>query len=203
MKQPRLLHLLRHSGRYFFCASLLALPLIEIGCSRSPQQQDQTGEKNPQAKAIWTCSMHPQVQEDHPGTCPICGMALVPIHSHAEMQASTPALTSPPVTTMSVAANPLPPPEMSASAEAVIHLDEARSSVASIQTTAVENRMVQRKIDLFGEIAYISASHLAFTWYFGGRIQTVLIDYNTTEVSAGLPIMIVYSEDAIADQRAY
>ncbi len=26
---------------------------------------------------IWTCPMHPQVRQDHPGQCPICGMNLV------------------------------------------------------------------------------------------------------------------------------
>lgn len=28
---------------------------------------------------LWTCSMHPQVIQDHPGLCPICHMALVPL----------------------------------------------------------------------------------------------------------------------------
>ena len=28
--------------------------------------------------AIWTCPMHPEVRQDHPGACPICGMALEP-----------------------------------------------------------------------------------------------------------------------------
>jgi Cu+-exporting ATPase len=27
---------------------------------------------------IWTCPMHPEVRQDHPGVCPICGMALEP-----------------------------------------------------------------------------------------------------------------------------
>lgn len=26
----------------------------------------------------WTCPMHPEVRQDHPGACPICGMALEP-----------------------------------------------------------------------------------------------------------------------------
>ena len=30
------------------------------------------------AGTIWTCPMHPQVRQDHPGPCPICGMALEP-----------------------------------------------------------------------------------------------------------------------------
>ena len=28
--------------------------------------------------AIWTCPMHPEIRQDHPGACPICGMGLEP-----------------------------------------------------------------------------------------------------------------------------
>jgi Cu+-exporting ATPase len=37
-------------------------------------------ERNPtprtSEKTVYTCPMHPQIQQDHPGDCPICGMAL-------------------------------------------------------------------------------------------------------------------------------
>lgn len=36
-------------------------------------------EKQGQGAIKYTCPMHPQVVEDQPGTCPICGMDLVPI----------------------------------------------------------------------------------------------------------------------------
>lgn len=29
---------------------------------------------------LWTCGMHPQVIQDHPGDCPICHMKLTPLH---------------------------------------------------------------------------------------------------------------------------
>ncbi len=37
-------------------------------------------ERNPswKAPALYTCPMHPEVEQDHPGDCPICGMALEP-----------------------------------------------------------------------------------------------------------------------------
>ncbi|MFX5611116.1 heavy metal-binding domain-containing protein, partial [Acinetobacter baumannii] len=28
---------------------------------------------------IYTCPMHPEIRQDHPGHCPICGMALEPL----------------------------------------------------------------------------------------------------------------------------
>jgi Cu+-exporting ATPase len=33
-----------------------------------------------QKDALYTCPMHPQIQQLGPGTCPICGMALEPMH---------------------------------------------------------------------------------------------------------------------------
>ena len=41
-----------------------------------------TLERNPTVlehkKIIYTCPMHPQIEQDKPGNCPICGMALEP-----------------------------------------------------------------------------------------------------------------------------
>ena len=31
------------------------------------------------AKTLFTCPMHPEIEQDHPGSCPICGMDLVPV----------------------------------------------------------------------------------------------------------------------------
>ena len=32
---------------------------------------------NQQTGTIYTCTMHPKIKQDKPGTCPICGMTLV------------------------------------------------------------------------------------------------------------------------------
>src|SRR5437867_5627233 len=40
-------------------------------------------EQNPalseETKTIYTCPMHPEIRQEHPGYCPICGMALEPV----------------------------------------------------------------------------------------------------------------------------
>jgi Cu+-exporting ATPase len=36
---------------------------------------------------IWTCPMHPQIRQDHPGPCPLCGMALEPDGVPADLNA--------------------------------------------------------------------------------------------------------------------
>ena len=36
----------------------------------------ETYEAKPSGAAIYTCPMHPEIEQDHPGSCPKCGMAL-------------------------------------------------------------------------------------------------------------------------------
>ena len=38
---------------------------------------------------LWTCGMHPQVIQDSPGFCPICGMALTPVKTDVGTLAAT------------------------------------------------------------------------------------------------------------------
>ena len=36
-----------------------------------------SGEQPRSGKIYYTCAMHPQVHQDKPGNCPICGMTLI------------------------------------------------------------------------------------------------------------------------------
>nr|WP_261342960.1 efflux RND transporter periplasmic adaptor subunit [Rosistilla ulvae] len=42
-----------------------------------------SGEKQSKP-SIWTCAMHPQIRRDGPGSCPVCGMDLVPVGESAD-----------------------------------------------------------------------------------------------------------------------
>jgi Cu+-exporting ATPase len=42
---------------------------------RQQQEEEKAGEKN----ALYTCPMDPEIVQEGPGTCPICGMALEPM----------------------------------------------------------------------------------------------------------------------------
>ena len=69
-------HKLTHEGRpYYFCSAkcqgkFAANPLQYL-VSTAPE--DTAPEP---AGTIYTCPMHPEVQQDHPGNCPKCGMSL-------------------------------------------------------------------------------------------------------------------------------
>jgi P-type Cu+ transporter len=69
-------------GTYYFCSA---------GCrerfAADPEKYLNPAETKPEgvpAGAIWTCPMHPEVQRDSPGACPICGMALEPMTPTAD-----------------------------------------------------------------------------------------------------------------------
>jgi len=53
------------------------------------QQETQKQESEPQT---YTCSMHPEIQQDHPGTCPKCGMTL--LEKKNSMQSDAPMMMS-------------------------------------------------------------------------------------------------------------
>jgi membrane fusion protein, copper/silver efflux system len=58
-------------------AGLIALGVA--GWNFSTRNRGATAAAPATAKQLWTCGMHPQIIQDHPGPCPICGMPLVPL----------------------------------------------------------------------------------------------------------------------------
>lgn len=48
-----------------------------------PMQQDKS-----LSNSLYTCPMHPEIQQDHPGNCPLCGMALEPKTAEAAPDSS-------------------------------------------------------------------------------------------------------------------
>ena len=70
---------IKHSFRFtllrvvIFSAIFVTIPLFFSACKTKPKVAATT--KDPDI--YYTCSMHPQVMEDHPGNCPICGMKMI------------------------------------------------------------------------------------------------------------------------------
>lgn len=74
-------HHVKHEDRpYYFCSAkcrskFIAEPARYTGKGLPPAPS----EAQPQAAdTVYTCPMHPEIRQDHPGACPKCGMALEP-----------------------------------------------------------------------------------------------------------------------------
>jgi Cu+-exporting ATPase len=68
----------RHSDRghdYFFCSAGCRTKFVADPAKYFQQRADT---KVPPG-TVWTCPMHPEIRQNHPGPCPICGMALEPL----------------------------------------------------------------------------------------------------------------------------
>jgi Cu+-exporting ATPase len=71
-------HHSEHRGETFhFCSAgcrtkFLADPARYLAPKTAPEPPPKPG-------TIYTCPMHPEIRQDHPGACPICGMALEPV----------------------------------------------------------------------------------------------------------------------------
>ena len=70
-------HHATHAGHdYHFCSAGCREKFVadpEHYLNKSP---DRVEDASP--GTIWTCPMHPEIRQDHPGACPICGMGLEP-----------------------------------------------------------------------------------------------------------------------------
>lgn len=65
-----------HAGRhYYFCSAGCREKFVVNPVKYSEPAQTEPADES----AVYTCPMHPEVQQVGPGNCPICGMALEPL----------------------------------------------------------------------------------------------------------------------------
>ena len=77
---------------WYFLYPHLAISWLEAPAAspaaQSPQTQKPSATSLPSINQpgqgkVWVCPMHPEIMQDHPGTCPICGMDLVESKNHS------------------------------------------------------------------------------------------------------------------------
>lgn len=72
--------------------TVLALVAVAGGAYRLGAFRDAPAARDAgtEAKVVYQCSMHPQIVQDHPGNCPICGMALQRVDLSEHERAAAP-----------------------------------------------------------------------------------------------------------------
>jgi Cu(I)/Ag(I) efflux system membrane fusion protein len=130
-----------------------------------------------QAKSTvkYTCPMHPQILEDHPGSCPICGMTLVKKSGQASEGAG-------------ISLNTV--------------LRPVNSSVLSnINAIVPEQKEVPAKISAEGYLDFDSRTFNNIASRFSGRIEKLYIKYAFQEIHRGQRIFDIYSPDMVTAQQ--
>jgi Cu+-exporting ATPase len=69
-----------HEGQTYYFCSTHCLQQFQADPQKYLRGKSAPAPDHPsQPGATFTCPMHPEVRQDHPGTCPKCGMALEPV----------------------------------------------------------------------------------------------------------------------------
>ena len=139
------------------------------GCS-----QNGTGQQVGKAAQLFTCGMHPQVVQDHPGNCPICGMALTPVRKQAEAAGSS-AIEIDPVTTQNM----------------------------GIRTAVVSRGPLRRTIRTIGVIEYNERTLADVTTKLKGWIEKLYVNATGALVMRGDPLFEIYSPELYSAQAEY
>jgi membrane fusion protein, copper/silver efflux system len=162
------------SGRYIlYILAGLIIGWLLFGRGRDSQVNDHV--HTDEAGAVtYTCSMHPQVRQDEPGSCPICGMDLIPVADADDHQLDDPFLFS---------------------------MGEAHSKWASIRTERVEAIHTGPVARLPGRIAVNEREQRLITATFPGRIERLHADFTGRMIRRGEVLATLYSPEMMQAQQ--
>ncbi len=142
------------------------------GTSTAPNLTDHSGHAHElTAEGLWTCSMHPQVRQSEPGSCPFCGMDLIPV---ANLGDEDPA---------------------------ALKMSKAAVQLANIQTTRVGYSSTASGLLLNGKVAVDERRVNTQTTHFGGRVEVLYKDYLGQSVRKGQKVASLYSPELLAAQE--
>ncbi len=133
------------------------------------------GSEGEKAEEIWTCSMHPQIRQNEPGQCPICGMDLIPASSAGG------------------SSDPL-----------VLEMTEDAVKLANIQTTIVGEQTggnTSKSIALSGKVQADERLAASLVAHVPGRIEKLYVTFTGEQVNKGQKLASIYSPELVTAQR--
>jgi RND family efflux transporter MFP subunit len=202
--------------------SLLVLLLLDgglsfllIGCGRDQETTSQAKQGQ-----LYTCGMHPQVVQDHPGNCPICGMKLTPVRKQggkAGAQASgerkvqyykstmMPGEISPTPRKDSMGMDMVPvyEGEAAAAGASTIAIDPVTTQSMGIRTALLTRGPLRRLIRTVGVIDYDETSLSDVTTKFKGWVEKLHVNATGQLVMRGEPLFDIYSPELYSSQKEY
>jgi Cu(I)/Ag(I) efflux system membrane fusion protein len=138
-----------------------------------PVQEHSEPSSNQTESEIWTCSMHPQIRQNEPGDCPICGMDLIPAS------------------------------QGSSDNEIGFQMTADAIKLANIQTTIIGNADAYEgaTLKLNGKIQANETKSASLVTHIPGRIEKLYVSYTGEQVNKGQKIATIYSPELITAQK--
>src|ERR1039457_5124612 len=146
-----------------------------------------TDQKAAQGKQLYTCSMHPFIIRDKPGTCPICGMELIKKIENAPADGA--AMTA----------------EQKQQADMLGHvsLSTTQRVMANVATVEAKHGTLNKEINAVGIVQHDQSRQAKVTAWIAGRIDKLHVNTVGAYVSKDKPVAEIYSPDLLATQQEY
>jgi Cu(I)/Ag(I) efflux system membrane fusion protein len=178
------------------------------------------GAEKAEAKDKYTCPMHPTIVSDHPGDCPICGMALVKVGGAGGAPGERkiafyrspmdPKQTSHTPRKDEMGMDYLPVYEDEAlggsgpvEGLATVQIDPQRQQLIGLRTAEVVRGPVGGSWRTVGKVAVDETNVHHVNIKVGGFVDTVFVDYVGKPVRSGEPLFSIYSPDLLSVQQEY
>ena len=162
---------------------LLAALVVLAGGTSVVSCRHHAGEKTPVAgkETIYHCPMHPNYLSNKPGTCPICGMDLVPASGQTENKGASAAMTN----------------------ENLVKIDPAVVQNMGVRTEKVQRRALRRDIRTSAIVTADERRKYAVTSKVTGYIEKLYANYTGQRVSKGDRLFDLYSPELVSGQTEY
>ena len=134
-------------------------------------------------KDIYTCPMHPEVQQEKPGSCPICGMDLV----KKEIPAATESTggTGP------------------AGSAPGVHTESGRANAAGVRSVIAVKDSVVRDVRAVGSVVPDESRVRHVNTKVGGWVEKLYVNAVGQMVKRGDPLFELFSPELLASQEEY
>jgi len=126
------------------------------------------------AGKVWVCPMHPHILQDHPGSCPICGMDLVEMAGGAGHRGGD-----------------------------AMQVDTALQQRIGVRLATVTPRRLSRDVHAYGTVAVDEGSLHAVNSSVDGWISKLHVSAVGQRVAAGQLLYEIYSPELVQRQREY
>ncbi len=167
---------MKYSSRYsilmIVLATVAALSVGGCGGRKDSSRGNQEAEVQ-----FYSCGMHPNVIQEGPGNCPICGMNLTPMG--------------------------IPTGGTEETFGSTVKIDPTVEQNMGIRTAEVEKRDLTQTIRTIGRIDYNESKVAHVHTKFNGWIEKTHADITGQRVNKGQPLLDIYSPELVSAQEEY
>jgi len=217
----------RIGKRISLLAALLAvvtlaggLALVQVCAERIQLSAWQVVSEAHAGDTKYTCGMHPMVIVDEPGSCPICGMDLIPLKSGTGGgEASTKPAGERKIKYWQAPMDPtyirnepgkspmgmdlIPVYEDEVAGGSAISIDPVTAQNMGVRIAPVERRDLSRTIRTVGLVGYEEPKQFSINSKIDGWVEKLYVNETGQFVKQDKPLLEIYSPDLVSAQEEF